>query len=920
MNRKACSVASRASVAIFTAFAAVTLVSAQAPPPPGAQFPPGQLPPPPPQTGPQLSGCVGSDGKLLPMVMDLNLVATATGPFSIDLNWSGPPAVYRVTGPGLSVDVATNATVATLETASPVQRMSGRAPAGGLTSPTQPAVVNGSFPFARPQFPVLPNYDYGFEVRATLPDGRIVCDIAGAKTPQALISALPSAFFAPGDIRLGFVMPPYAQELNVYRENYIEDGRYAPIVKRVLQEPLPSPSSVPVTYGVKGTGKTATDYRKRINPGLPPVPTDYTRPPAYDLTVEVVWRDGPSRSSITRTVIRVDGPLPLLGWADLHTHPMSHLAFGSKVFHGAPDAGSLLPALSIPATQALGRNDCLVQPGRRAANMNEALQEDSPTHGDFTQSLCGDGVRRALIFGIETAAETGMPPPGRRLGAPVFDAWPAWNDVTHQKMWVDWIRRAYDGGLRVMVALSHNNRVLGELAKGNCGDPARPCWIPTNDQASSDMQIMEIKEFVKRNADFMEVALNSADVYRIVRGNPAQKMPPKIAVVLGIEIDNIGNFCPEPPPPQFKSDPSFCKRATSADITNELKRLYSQGVRYIFPVHVTDNLFGGTAPYNPIFDAANVYETGHFWDVECAGTQPFPDDEIGFEAPDLTSVDNFLKSIPAPFSSVIPKGIELPMTPQNCARPAHRNKKGLTGVGMFAVKEMMRLGFIIDVDHMSHRTVESVLSIAEGVEGGGYPLMSGHSAVRDPVHFKAENSRTRSQLGRIGCLGGMFGLGADHAEPRQWAIEYQDAQDVIRWRTPQCLYKEIGVGAVALGSDVNSMVQSPKPLLEIADQQDPDRRLNVYGSVLKNERGTFTRFPTSPSTTLGTTWDYRVHGVAHYGMFADFIKAVWSFPFEQKRGMRVSGQELVEGHLDRNADNFWRMWVKVEQQKGRVKH
>jgi hypothetical protein len=103
-------------------------------------------------------------------------------------------------------------------------------------------------------------------------------------------------------------------------------------------------------------------------------------------------------------------------------------------------------------------------------------------------------------------------------------------------------------------------------------------------------------------------------------------------------------------------------------------------------------------------------------------------------------------------------------------------------------------------------------------------------------------------------------------------------------------------------------------LLEGADLAD--RNLNVYAAVVTNERGTFTRFPESAISVSPTkTWDYQKDGVVHYGMFADFVKAVWSLQFDRNRKMQMSGQDLVEGHLERNADNFWRMWVKVEQQK-----
>ena len=44
-----------------------------------------------------------------------------------------------------------------------------------------------------------------------------------------------------------------------------------------------------------------------------------------------------------------------------------------------------------------------------------------------------------------------------------------WNDITHQKMWVDWIRRAFDGGLRVPKMMESPTDVAGIiLPKVNC--------------------------------------------------------------------------------------------------------------------------------------------------------------------------------------------------------------------------------------------------------------------------------------------------------------------------------------------------------------------------------------------------------------------------------------------------------------------
>ena len=187
--------------------------------------------------------------------------------------------------------------------------------------------------------------------------------------------------------------------------------------------------------------------------------------------------------SISQRVTLPATPAPLWGWADLHTHPMSNLAFGGKLFHGAPDVGSLMPAVQMSYDPQCRFDD-------RAININEALSDDAPTHGDPLQSKCGDFARNAAVQALETFNDA-IRQPGHAVGYPTFVNWPRWNDITHQKMWVDWIRRAKDGGLRVMVALSHNNRSLAEVI--GAGGPISGV---KDDNASSDLQISEIKAFV----------------------------------------------------------------------------------------------------------------------------------------------------------------------------------------------------------------------------------------------------------------------------------------------------------------------------------------------------------------------------------------------------------------------------------------
>jgi microsomal dipeptidase-like Zn-dependent dipeptidase len=377
------------------------------------------------------------------------------------------------------------------------------------------------------------------------------------------------------------------------------------------------------------------------------------------------------------------GPQPgatrLKGFVDLHTHPLANLGFGGKLLAGGVDVGSMLPT----------DPDCNQRV--RATSMQQALGHDGATHGALDNNIkCGDLLRNAVIGSLQSgngAADVS----GDARGAPNFDEWPVWNDIAHQKMWIDWIHRAYLGGLRVMVALAVNNKTLGDGTAG-------PTDGATDDKSSADLQIAETKAFVGRHDDFMQIAQSSADLERIVRAN-------KLAVVLGVEIDDIGNFNKVTP-------------LTNAAISAEIGRLYAEGVRYIFPIHLLDNPFGGTATYQDLMNYSTFRESGQWWDLGCTDSSVnYTFNPQGFE------VDVFIMEMSK-------LGLTLATaTPPNYAHCGHTNMKGLSDQGQFAVKEMMKRGMLIDIDHMSELAQDKAITIAQNVPGG-YPLNSGHSALR----------------------------------------------------------------------------------------------------------------------------------------------------------------------------------------------
>jgi hypothetical protein len=183
-------------------------------------------------------------------------------------------------------------------------------------------------------------------------------------------------------------------------------------------------------------------------------------------------------------------------------------------------------------------------------------------------------------------------------GFPDFDQWPKHNSLLHQQMYVDWIKRAKEGGLRVMVALAVNSHCLADAAEtGGSND----------DQRSMNKQVDKMKAFFGRHKDFMEIAYSADQLRSIVNSG-------RLAIVIGIEMDNIGNFYN----PASSILPIATNIPTQGNVKLEIDRIYAMGVRYIFPIHMTNNVFGGTALYNGGLNVANKYNTGKAFVPEVA--------------------------------------------------------------------------------------------------------------------------------------------------------------------------------------------------------------------------------------------------------------------------------------------------------------
>lgn len=525
---------------------------------------------------------------------------------------------------------------------------------------------------------------------------------------------------------------------------------------------------------------------------------------------------------------RVLAQAELKGFVDMHAHPRGDLAYGKELFFGKP-YGDI----------AVELGDCRAHHGAWGFGN---------THGNFIRQKVA--LQTEQLYGPEYV-DGGE-------GYPNFTTWPTHCSILHQQMWVDWIERAHDGGLSILVAL---------VAHSHCIADAAETKGPYDDGQAIIDGVQGIKDLAA-HSDFMEIAYSPADVRRIVTAG-------KLAVIIGLETDNIGNFYR---PADHYERAVFNPDPTVTEMKEELDRLWDLGVRYIFPVHLTNNVFGGTALIMSTLAVPNKYNTGSEFVPEVVNTA-----ETGI-AFDLTHpvVDTdpeaewMAKVAIRMVGGIIPDNVN-PSRRENYtfieSRPGegHRNSLGLTENGRDGIAYMMEKGFMIDIDHMSEKMADAVLALAVSRD---YPLNSGHNGLRDTADN--ENARTAAQYRTIRQLGGMVASN-NGGNATRFVGEYRKLRAAGDFPS------------VAIGSDVGGFC--PQPVV------DPLIRLDYQAAGL------------TPCTTGQRTWDINVDGFAHYGLFPDYI-ASW----------KLAGMQAEEvAAFMRSAEYFTRMWERCEARKAALR-
>jgi microsomal dipeptidase-like Zn-dependent dipeptidase len=405
-----------------------------------------------------------------------------------------------------------------------------------------------------------------------------------------------------------------------------------------------------------------------------------------------------------------DKNAPLWGFADTHAHPGYGLAFGGNLIQGK--------LFSPLADQDARRRDALPT-FIESANF-EAIGSLAGLLGPFvpgTPIAMGLGVPFDPLTGAWIGAVTREATRPSRLGYPELVGYPKFDQPFGNQMYEEWIKRAYDGGLRLVSALAVNNWLLSSHGvKQLVFGPARNI----DDRSSADAQIAHFKLWVQQpqNRDWVEIAYSPEDARRIINQN-------KLAIVLGIEVDLLGNFAPNrtwtapeirvlTPNPANEAEEASVRAA----IAEELDRLYRMGVRQVTPYHYVNGSFGGTAVQNRVFNEVSRKFTGRNFTVESGAKHGIryrlDNDGWGLDGSVARTI------ISGQPNSWEQNWVDTPL--------GHVNTMGMTRTGEILVEEVMKRGMLLDTEHASFKTIDKLICIAAGND---YPLMSSHTTFID---------------------------------------------------------------------------------------------------------------------------------------------------------------------------------------------
>ncbi len=360
----------------------------------------------------------------------------------------------------------------------------------------------------------------------------------------------------------------------------------------------------------------------------------------------------------------IDEDFPVWGFADTHAHPAHDNGFGNKLVVGRANA---------PMSQTYSTALC-----------------------QANHSNLGAGLLNTIFI-------LGGDPHPFMEGWPDFVGFPRFNNKTHQQQHVEFLKRAWQGGLRLISALAVNNMYLPSLGLG----PGHN-GMPYDDDSTVLRQIQDIKDIAAAQSSWMEIAYSPKEARRIIAQG-------KCAVVIGIEVDNFGNF----KTPAYNWDDNVhpgnsrlvALTPANADqlITAKVSQYYDLGVRQVTPLHYLSGTFGGAAVFRGQISLVQ-FAFNNRVAVKQAIEKKIPYSLHADYSASMVAAGR----LPVDFMQRVNGGSLLSTI----------NAEGMTEFGRKLTARLMDKGMIIDSEHMGYETKEELFAIAAQ---RNYPIISSHT-------------------------------------------------------------------------------------------------------------------------------------------------------------------------------------------------
>ncbi len=450
---------------------------------------------------------------------------------------------------------------------------------------------------------------------------------------------------------------------------------------------------------------------------------------------------------------------------------------------------------------------------------------------------------------LEMVLSGGDPVNGHDVhGWPTFAGWPRYNSLTHEQLYYKWLERAWRGGLRIFTALLVDNHALCTA-------------YPYKENSCNEMdgvrleakRLHELERYIDAQSGgpgegWFRIVTDPFQARRVINAG-------KLAVITGVEISIPFNCGLVVEVPQ-------CDRE---QIDRGLDEVYALGVRQMELANKFDNaltgITGDAGATGIVTNSGNRMETGRYWQMEtCTDHDHGAHDKTQLNLGDDAGAPEALTGRDSIFAGVLQVAGRTGVAPVYPPAP-HCNVRGLSPLGAYAVRGLIKRGMIFDPDHMSARARHQALDILadEGYSG----VVSSHSWADDTIYPRVY------QLGGVVTpyAGGSEGFVNDWRQRRKWA-------------DPRFLF---GFG---YGSDVNGFGAQGAPRNGKTKVSYP---FTGFGGVVFDKQRSGER-----------VYDINADGVAHYGLYPDWLE-----------DLRVQAGDAIIDDMLLGPEAYLQMWERA---------